>query len=111
MNKIREINKKIYALLDYNGFEKKSDNTAPFAFSYIKRGDSFELEVKFHEREYLNTPMSATLSLLRFDLKLGLQFGYDLYERIGDDLLEYIYKELAEEYKKYLLKEIQEDLK
>lgn len=110
---IVEIKKNIYALLERNRFEKKLNGKEPepFSFSYIKRGNLFEMEIKFPKNEFEHTPMVATLSFLRFNIKSGLQFSYDLYERMKDDFLEFIYKELIEEYKNSLLREVQDDLK
>lgn len=49
--RIVEIKKKIYTLLDCNGFEKKLNSGEPFTFSYIKHGDSFELKIRFPKDE------------------------------------------------------------
>lgn len=109
--RIVEIKKKIYTLLDCNGFEKKLNSGEPFTFSYIKHGDSFELEIRFPKDEFECSPMVATLSFPRFNLKSELQCSYDLYEKTGNSFLESIYKSFAEEYKNFFFKEIKEDLK
>lgn len=109
--KIAEIKEKIYTLLDCNGFKKKLNSREPLTFSYIKRGDSFELKIRFPEDEFAPTPMVATLFSPHFDLKSELQCSYDVYEKMGDGFLKYIYESFAEDIKAFLFKEIQEDLK
>lgn len=109
--RIAEIKKKIYTLLDCNGFEKKLNSREPFTFSYIKHGDLFELKIRFPEDEFERVPMVATLSFPRLNLKSELQCSYDLYEKTGDGFLEFIYESFAKEYKDFFFKEIKDDLK
>lgn len=109
--KIAEIKEKIYTLLDSKGFEKKLNSREPFTFSYTKRGDSFELKIRFPEDEFAPTPMVATLSFPRFGLKSELKLNYDVYEKTGDSFLIFINECFAKEYKDFIFKEIQDDLK
>lgn len=109
--RIAEIKKKIYTLLDCNGFEKKLNSREPLIFSYIKHGDLFELEIRFPEYEFYPAPMVATLSFSQFNLKLEVRYKYDLYKIMGDRLLEFMYESFAVGCKDFFFRQIKEDLK